>query len=913
MKKSMRKLLIIMLAGCFVFAGGCASKIKNAAPPENNAEDKPSVPTSEQLMSADYAFNPSFSDYISDEPGLRNPFIIGVDSRKRDNKRLVTEGTSVLLDGGLLTDSAVVFDAATYGAAANDKLNDALAIQNAIKAAKAADEGVYKILRLPKGRIDIVEGTNGVNTLFGLVFEGLKNFVFDGNGADIIFGSFQGFNGMLIKDCENFGLTNFTLDYANPPFMMGKIVSMDMSRRIINVRIDEGYRVDPNVPITQYIEYDPISKLPRYDTNCLVAPPNRGDLIKSEYIKNGDGSYNALIYSGSPLAPMIAGTPVSLCLTYYGAHVIESAQNKNVAIEGVSVYSSWGMTVCSTKDENLIFNRFENVIKPGTGRLFGTSADILHLANTKGTLDITNCTLENAWDDGVNILGHMFYVYDIDTHNKTIEAMFGNGAWGNVPPELGDVMEVAERETLKVTAKLTVSGVTDTGTYIILSFEETDNGSVPMSVLTKDSMLSNVTRSPKVLFENNVVRNMRTRGLLLQSRHSIVRNNFFGNILEGAIQLFHEGSVFHESLRPEDILIENNKFLFNSSKLSYGDIHLLAAGDYSYNRPAPDCIIKDIRITNNFFGRSYGVGIGLRSASEILIEHNQFFETAHDPFNPAISHVLYMNYVDDVTVRKNKVERTEDDEFIPVMIASQTADNSVRLEDNIGLSTESGALPVTRIYKQANGAIAIDGSLNDWAGIEQNVVFKSAQRFSNPIPADGMNAKVSAKITYTEEGLYFGVKVSDDVILFPAAGDWWTRDFVEIFLSGNTTHNFDTEVMKIDPDFAAVEFMQIYASNWKADFYDLRTSLIMIPRRSSMQYAMTPATDGYIFELFLPFTMIPDIGAKLKAGGEAAYSLTVSNNDDDDGAHSDWISNVKHNQDINKMTPKFMARMKAAG
>jgi len=220
MKKSiLRKIFIILLAACFVFAGGCASKIKNAEPPKNNGH-KQSIPTSEQLMSTAYAFNPSFSDYISDEPGLRNPFIIGVDSEKRDNKRLTVEGTSIRLDGELLTDSAVVFDATSYGAVAEDKINDALAIQNAIKAAKAADESTYKILRLPKGRIDIVEGTNGVNTLFGLVFEGLKNFVFDGNGADIIFGSFQGFNGMLIKDCENFGLTSFTLDYAKDMMMI---------------------------------------------------------------------------------------------------------------------------------------------------------------------------------------------------------------------------------------------------------------------------------------------------------------------------------------------------------------------------------------------------------------------------------------------------------------------------------------------------------------------------------------------------------------------------------------------------------------------------------------------------------------------------------------------------------------------
>ena len=78
----MKHKLVTAVAGvmlCAALLGGCGA--------QGGADMKGErTPTDEQLMSSGYTFDSDYSDYVSDTPGLINPFIVGVDQDKFENE-----------------------------------------------------------------------------------------------------------------------------------------------------------------------------------------------------------------------------------------------------------------------------------------------------------------------------------------------------------------------------------------------------------------------------------------------------------------------------------------------------------------------------------------------------------------------------------------------------------------------------------------------------------------------------------------------------------------------------------------------------------------------------------------------------------------------------------------------------------
>ena len=71
----MKHKFVIAVAGvmlCTVFLSGCGMRRGTEMKSER-------VPTDEQLMNTAYTYDSDYSDYVSDTPGLVNPFIVGVD------------------------------------------------------------------------------------------------------------------------------------------------------------------------------------------------------------------------------------------------------------------------------------------------------------------------------------------------------------------------------------------------------------------------------------------------------------------------------------------------------------------------------------------------------------------------------------------------------------------------------------------------------------------------------------------------------------------------------------------------------------------------------------------------------------------------------------------------------------------
>ncbi len=893
MKKS--KMAAVM-AGAMLFAsalGGCAAR----------GAERIKVPTYEAMMSTDYTYDSEYSDYVNDGPGLINPFIVGVDPEKFENEELYP-----------VPANATVIDATDYGVRADDGQDDAAAIQRAIAQAASMDENTTKVIRLPKGRIDIIEGGNGISNEYGLVFENLKNVVIDGNGADIMFSCFLGMSGIYVKNCENIQFNNFTADYTIPPYMMGKVTAFDKANKTIEVKINDGYYVDTNAPVIQYVEYDPISKLPKAPGNYLYINEGGASIASSEYIKNGDGSYSVRIKATSDvmLEDTLVSTPVALGTTFYVAQLFMIEDNKDVRFETVTAYAAWGMTVRAYNNENLYFNRFLNMCKPGTDRLFTASADILHLKNTEGEIRITNCLFENSHDDAVNIGGHMLRVYETDAAQKKVKVAYQSGMWGTFRPEIGEKFEISDTSDLIADATLTVKSVEYAGEQYLVSFEETflpetDENYFDFGKISTDFRLSSVTKAPKVEIRNNVIRNKRNRGILIQSRDVVVENNTFSNIVHGAIMLIADDVQFFESLAPQDVVIRNNKFIRNSIGTQFGDIDAFV---WTNDGNGEIGAIKNITIENNFFGESYNTAISMRRVTDFEIRGNAFYKSGLKNILPESNGAVYVEKSENILLEKNECVADTDTEFKSIIVNGKLSGTAIVLKDNAGMELDSGAvLEALNATKVAAGAIAVDGELGDWDAVESSVKLVGATNGATNIGIDKVDASsftAESKVAVSDDGLYFMFRVKDDKIEFTPS--WWNGDFVEIFLTDNLTSTEMTDNFQtLYPD---AEWAQIYMSDCKVDLEQSRTSAGILAAKDQVVSSFKLTEDGYQGEIYLPFTAIPQMGAAIRGGKEISFSVTFGDCDDSSSVTIVRVSSVNYPLEENKRTPASMGKLK---
>jgi len=181
-----------------------------------------------------------------------------------------------------------------------------------------------------------------------------------------------------------------------------------------------------------------------------------------------------------------------------------------------------------------------------------------------------------------------------------------------------------------------------------------------------------------------------------------------------------------------------------------------------------------------------------------------------------------------------------------------------------------------QIYS-VNG-ITVDGNLDDWTGDPTFTLNDKSQLAYRLSPASWTGPKdLSGQIWtgWTPEGLYFGVKVVDDVhVQTSADANLWHGDYVEFQFDTQIEKDRDRKSMNSDDyqigvsagDFASVPPMTYAWFSGSGAAGEL-----------AVQQAQTQTSDGYILEVFFPIDMLP--GITLAQG--AIFGMNVSLSDAD--------------------------------
>lgn len=544
----------------------------------------------------------------------------------------------------------VVYNLKNYGLKPDRNANSSPLIRKAMEqiAAKHALTGKPGKIVLPRGKYHFfikgsvekelyISNHDQVNPKnVGLLIDGMKNIVFDGNGSELVFHGRMLPVAMLgTSGCT---LRNMSIDFANPYISQIEIVENDPAEGIT-------YKVAP------WVEYEVADSV-------MHSKGDGWETVHSWGIAF-DGATGRLVYNTSDIpvgtqgvvevAPRIIksprwkdsrlkpGTVVAMRGWERPAPGIFAHACKNTAILGVKVHYAEGMGLLAQLCENFTLDRFGVCLRgEDDQRYFTTQADATHFSGCRGLIKSVNGLYEGMMDDAINVHGTYLKVVAVENDSTVIgQYMHGQSYgfdWGfkgdSVTFVKSRAMEM-EPDTLVIKSIKAVDAASSHGAK---QFRVAFDRALPAGFNTDEAFgMENISWTPAVVFADNVVRNNRARGALFSTPKPVLaERNFFDHTSGTAILLCGDCNGWYETGACRNVVIRDNHFLnaltnmfqFTNAVISiYPEIPALAE-------------------QNRYFH------------SGIVIEGN-LFDTFDAP-------VLYAKSVNGLVFRNNKVRHNHD-------------------------------------------------------------------------------------------------------------------------------------------------------------------------------------------------------------------------------------------------------------
>ena len=833
------------------------------------------------------------------EPGLSDPWNVGVDKDDFEN---------VVLYKNILGKAEHVIYAADYGADGADMYDDSLAVANAVAEAKRYKsehpEQAVRII-LPKGDLDFIQGKNPTDCNYAIDLSGVNDVILQGDDTNLyMYGDMSAFH---IANSQNVLITGVNIDWGRVPFSVGRVIERSEDLLSVTVQVNEGYRVDASTVVQGYLEYDQFSFLPRENGND-VYPEN---IEGYTYL----GEQKIQIRFADPVKRMPISTLVVLRHKLYENDAIFAENSQNIYFESVNIYSAPGMGLRAYSCENIYLNRFSTRLKPNTGRLMSVTADAVHTINCKGDLRVTNCLFENRGDDALNTHGMYLKIGKILAENQVYAY---NPRGYHFAPEVGDVIEISRKTDLSKVQELTVKKVAlaDNGDGYIITFTQKLDASVTASMdLNEGDVICNPSCTTDLYFANNIVRNSRCRGILIQTKSAVVMNNTFANMMDCAILMTSDTGDWYESMPSANVIVKNNKIVGNNRSWtgSQGEITAICFG--ADNALGATGLQDNIEISNNFIANGRRAGIFLNSVGNVKIKDNIIHNVGTQAQIAMLDTAIGFTNAIDVEITGNLINPNGGNTFKPAYIGGGAETDTFSVLNNVGIDM-SDIVPEVKIAKEidktdANITVG-DNSLVDWNGVgtfvdmvgktdvDQEIVDPSIEDFSNWL-----------KIAWKDDGLYFAFSVTDDDLAFNDTAQYWFGDGVEAFLCTNTVSQSSMGTVKLSEPGCMQMFMS--PSRTGCLLSDVRSSEEALAKRHLIKMScwLRPDNSGYEGEAFIPFEAIDGLEEIVKAGGE--FSFCVNFFDVDSIGKQISVSNADAPVENNKFVPARMPKIKLIG
>lgn len=432
-----------------------------------------------------------------------------------------------------------------YGAVANDGNDDTVAIQNAINAAVnlASEQNPVQLL-FENGTYDLMPSDDNSHAIEMVDANGV---LWDGQDAEfLIHNPAVGFLSLL--KCENTIIKDFSVDYETLPFSQGVVTNVDVPNGFFEFTVDDGF------PLPTQSHFMNAQKrwgmIKNADGSLKRGSPNLiSHLNFFQFVAPKTYQYNQ---PPSVLNTIDVGDYFVHIARYNGKTIIRNNGGKNLTYLNVTAYTSpaGGFNARNSEEWNVI----DCQIKLKEGRVHTLNADAMHVNGGKIAPWVENSLFEGFADDCLNLKYAKRVIKVI--HNST-ELTVENKV------EVGENMEFYNPRDGILLGSATVTNVVNLGGN---QFKITLSNPINITtILDPDHQLTDKAfiesqSNQSFIFKNNIVRNSRRHGILIQNKFALIENNLFQNISSSGIAI-QNGVDWGEGFRATDIVINNNTFL----------------------------------------------------------------------------------------------------------------------------------------------------------------------------------------------------------------------------------------------------------------------------------------------------------------------------------------------------------------
>lgn len=481
-------------------------------------------------------------------------------------------GVVAILLGGKASGTEI--DVSEFGARAGDGQDDTLAVRDAIEACRQRGsarlvfpEGVYDFF--PDFAVDehyfISNNDGGLKRVIFLLRD-LDGLVVDGQGSAFRFHGFV--NPFILDHSKRVTLANFSIDFPRP--FHSEAIILGQAVGGLDVEIKEGFPFEvhrgtllftgadrdqgPMTSVTKG-EFYGSSHILEYDT----AKRETAYMVRDYYLRGITG-YPAQRLDGRKVrvrVPGLKGDPGNTLVfgpNHRRCPGVVATDCEDITLRGVTIHHAGGMGVLAQRTHNVTIDACR--VTPSAGRMVSTTADATHFVNCTGRLVLSDNIFENQKDDATNIHGVYVQVVQRLGEDQVLVRLRHRQQHGFGFLRPGSVVEFVRGKSMVTYATAEVTAVDRVNRELTrLTFE----GGPPDALRVGDA-LAEVRDYPEVEIRDNVIRNNRARGMLLNCRGPVlVEGNHFHT--PGAAILF-EGDAFHwfEQGGVRDCVIRNNTF-----------------------------------------------------------------------------------------------------------------------------------------------------------------------------------------------------------------------------------------------------------------------------------------------------------------------------------------------------------------
>lgn len=490
-----------------------------------------------------------------------------------------------LLFSCLLTYSAFgqTFKASELGILPNTGKNSAEILTSTIK--KLASEHKKVTLVLEEGRYDFyptdsnrrqyyISNHDQVNPKnVGIAIENLSNVNILGNGSKFIF-----HDRMLpisIVNSSNISICDISIDFKKPHIAQVRVVENDTVNHKITFVVEPwvDFQVSGNRFINKgrnwenvlssAIAFEPDTKRLVYNTSDIGFGKSHMELVNDSTVTVNFNNKRIL-----------KGTVLAMRSWYRPAPGIFISLSKNTTLVNTTVHYAEGMGLLAQMSENITLDGFKVALKGNDDpRYFTTQADATHFSGCKGKIISKNGLYEGMMDDAINVHGTYLKVIKRVNENTLIARYMHHQAWGFDWGFKGDKVQFIASKQMEIIGKQnTIKSIRPNDTEVVSGVKEfliEFESKLDTVIDPKTSIgIENLTWTPEVLFENNIIRNNRARGTLFSTpKRTIVQGNTFDHTSGTAILLCGDCNGWFETGACTNVTIRNNTFINSLTSL----------------------------------------------------------------------------------------------------------------------------------------------------------------------------------------------------------------------------------------------------------------------------------------------------------------------------------------------------------